>query len=296
MSHRNLFYPLLITAAFLGTSWGHVAYAQSISITPSTVMQGEPLLLTLVSTTSTSSLSKVSINGSKVNFFTYKGEAVAFFGVDLRAKTGTTSVDLYFKNGRIEHMPFTILARPHIEAPLGIPQKLGGTSTTSVKKLISDLGTDQYQLTKKTPSTAKQFWRKDFVFPISKPIVTDSYGYSRVTAGEEIAHKGTDFRALPGTPVFAINRGVVRISQYYRTFGNLVAVDHGYGLYSLYLHLSKRLVKEGELVSGGQKIGLSGDTGYAEGAHLHLSIRSNGIAIDPEKFFKLLGVTTTPSR
>jgi murein DD-endopeptidase MepM/ murein hydrolase activator NlpD len=87
----------------------------------------------------------------------------------------------------------------------------------------------------------------------------------------------------------AINRGVVRIVHTYRDYGKTIVVDHGLGVMSFYMHLSKIYVAPGELVLPGEVIGKSGHTGYAEQPHLHLTIRIGGISIDPVKFFALMG-------
>ena len=87
-----------------------------------------------------------------------------------------------------------------------------------------------------------------------------------------------------------MNRGVVRLSKKFTVYGNTVIIDHGNGVMTLYMHLSKRLVKEGSLVEQGQTIGKSGMTGYAEHPHLHISVRINNTSIDPLEFLKLFGV------
>jgi murein DD-endopeptidase MepM/ murein hydrolase activator NlpD len=69
--------------------------------------------------------------------------------------------------------------------------------------------------------------------------------------------------------------------------GNCVVIDHGQGLLTLYLHLSKFLVKEGDDVEKGQPIGLSGGTGRATGPHLHLAVRWQGVYLDPQVLLKL---------
>ena len=84
----------------------------------------------------------------------------------------------------------------------------------------------------------------------------------------------------------AMNRGVVRIARTGISYGKTIVVDHGLGLQTFYLHLSKIKVNVGELVLPGQIIGLSGQTGYTDAPHLHLSIRLNGVSIDPMKFME----------
>lgn len=102
-----------------------------------------------------------------------------------------------------------------------------------------------------------------------------------------LPHLGDDLKAGIGTKVFAMNKGVVRLSRTYRAYGKAVLIDHGLGLQTIYLHLSKIYVKEGATVARGQVIGLSGNTGYVTGPHLHLSVRLNGVSIDPVKFMNL---------
>jgi murein DD-endopeptidase MepM/ murein hydrolase activator NlpD len=105
-----------------------------------------------------------------------------------------------------------------------------------------------------------------------------------------IAHKGTDFRATEGTEVMSINKGIVRLAKEFPVSGNTIVIDHGLGLSSIYMHLSKIQVKENDIVEAGQIIGLSGQTGNVLGAHLHLSIKIGGISIDPIKFLKIFDV------
>ena len=80
-----------------------------------------------------------------------------------------------------------------------------------------------------------------------------------------------DFDAKEGDPVAALDRGVVVLVANHYYSGNIVVVDHGLGVYSLYLHLSAFNVAEGQRVERGQTVGLIGSTGRVTGPHLHLS-------------------------
>src|SRR6185436_13659701 len=96
-------------------------------------------------------------------------------------------------------------------------------------------------------------------------------------------HRGVDLRAGLGAPVHAAQAGKVALARYFSSFndnGNVVFLDHGQGVVSAYLHLSKLLVKEGQAVSAGQAVGLVGSTGRSTGPHLHWSIFINGVAVD----------------
>ena len=135
----------------------------------------------------------------------------------------------------------------------------------------------------------KALWKLPFRPPVANPIVTDVFGYSRQGSAITLTHKGTDYRAPLGTPIYAMNRGVVRLSRLFRNYGNTIVVDHGLGVMTFYMHFSRMRVAEGQLVERGQLLGFSGDTGYVSAPHLHLTVRVNGASVDPEAFLKLMG-------
>ena len=95
-------------------------------------------------------------------------------------------------------------------------------------------------------------------------------------------HYGLDLAQPTGEPIYAAFDGVVRISKYNRSYGNLVIIHHANGLETYYAHLSKRNVVAGQLVKSGELIGLCGNTGRSFGSHLHFEIRYMGNALNPE--------------
>ena len=100
-------------------------------------------------------------------------------------------------------------------------------------------------------------------------------------SGGEGFHRGLDLRANLGTPVYAVADGRVEKSDRSGAYGNLILLDHGEGLESLYGHNSRNLVLEGESVRRGQVIALVGHTGNATGDHLHFEIRWRDGTVDP---------------
>ena len=92
---------------------------------------------------------------------------------------------------------------------------------------------------------------------------------------------GTDFAGTVGAPVRAVNRVVVRLVDNFFLGGNVVYIDHGAGLLTAYLHLSKQLVAEGDTVARGDVIGHVGATGRVTGPHLHLIARYGLTSFDP---------------
>ena len=132
-----------------------------------------------------------------------------------------------------------------------------------------------------------RLWRGPFVSPASASI-SDVFGTERIFNNEvQSHHLGLDYAVPIGTPVHAINRGVVLLARPLYFEGNCVVLDHGQGLLSLYLHLSEFEVKEGDEVQSGQAIGLSGGTGRATGPHLHLAVRWQGVYLNPQALLKL---------
>ena len=96
-------------------------------------------------------------------------------------------------------------------------------------------------------------------------------------------HTGTDIKAQRGDTIYAALPGVVRMSKYYSSYGNLVVIQHYYGFETLYAHNTTNLVKVNEEVETGDPIALAGDTGRATGTHVHFEVRVAGDHIDPEK-------------
>jgi len=135
--------------------------------------------------------------------------------------------------------------------------------------------------------TAAREWEGSFSPPVNAEI-SDLFGVERVFNGSvQSTHEGLDFRVPSGTTVEAVNSGRVILAQPLFFEGNFIVIDHGQGLLTLYLHLSKFLVKEGDDVTKGQPIGLSGGTGRATGPHLHLAVRWQGVYLDPQALLKL---------
>jgi murein DD-endopeptidase MepM/ murein hydrolase activator NlpD len=127
------------------------------------------------------------------------------------------------------------------------------------------------------------FYRSGIVRPVKGGRVTSVFGSQRILNGvPKNPHNGYDIAAPRGTPVYAMADGIVVFAAdtfYYS--GNFIILDHGQGLNSSYLHLSKKLVKEGDRVSKGQKIGEIGTTGRSTGPHLHWSVQWYGKRTDP---------------
>jgi murein DD-endopeptidase MepM/ murein hydrolase activator NlpD len=124
-------------------------------------------------------------------------------------------------------------------------------------------------------------WTEPFVVPIAGAVVS-GFGVRSVFNNEPRApHGGADFASPEGTPVAAPDAGEVVLAQDLYFTGNTVVIDHGVGLQSLFAHLSRTDVREGDHVARGQILGAVGATGRATGPHLHWTVRLNGARVDP---------------
>lgn len=122
-----------------------------------------------------------------------------------------------------------------------------------------------------------------FTFPLaSYTRVSDDYGMRiHPTLGVEQFHNGVDFASPKGTAIYAAYDGTVVAASYSSTMGNYVMIDHGSGLYTIYMHASALYVEKDDIVVRGEKIAAVGSTGRSTGNHLHFSVRLNGSYTSP---------------
>ncbi len=122
--------------------------------------------------------------------------------------------------------------------------------------------------------------------PIRDGVVTDGFGMRfHPILHMRLMHEGIDIETPRGTPVHSTGDGVVSYAGRRGGYGNVVEIDHGFGYVTLYGHLEKSLVKEGEKVKRGDIIALSGSSGLSTGPHLHYGITKNGIFVDPSEYY-----------
>jgi len=135
---------------------------------------------------------------------------------------------------------------------------------------------------------------RNMMVPTQKPVADGSLGsvfgwrIDPIT-GRSALHTGLDFQADPGTSILAAAGGVVVVQEYHPAYGNMVEIDHGNDLVTLYAHASRVFVKKGDLVRRGQKIANVGSTGRSTGAHLHFEVLVQGVPQDPQKFLQAGG-------
>jgi len=157
--------------------------------------------------------------------------------------------------------------------------------------LNRDLRKENAEALVKLASSSKPLflWSRPFL-PMSNakvmaPFAEDrTYVYQGRTVDHQV-HLGYDLASTRAVPVEASNDGVVAMARYFGIYGNAIVVDHGFGLMTLYGHLSSISVKEGQEVKRGETLGRTGDTGLAGGDHLHFTILIAGWPVDPQEWW-----------
>jgi Peptidase family M23 len=143
----------------------------------------------------------------------------------------------------------------------------------------------------------KRYWQEPFVAPLPG-CMTSPFGVKRLYNGEYRGnyHTGLDQRSPAGQPIRAITGGVVRIARMFNIHGGTVGIDHGQGLTSIYLHMSRVAAREGSIVNQGDVIGYVGSTGRSTGPHLHWNLQVNGVPVNPLQWVELKPCTAEVPR
>ena len=125
-----------------------------------------------------------------------------------------------------------------------------------------------------------------FIWPCpASSRITSGFGKrSSPTEGASVNHQGIDIGAASGSSVLAAASGTVVIATYSYSAGNYIMINHGGGVYTVYMHCSQLLASEGQSVMQGQTIAKVGSTGYSTGPHLHFGIRANGQYVNPGSY------------
>jgi murein DD-endopeptidase MepM/ murein hydrolase activator NlpD len=209
-------------------------------------------------------------------------------GIGLDVKPGVFTLQLTAKDDAGKSLALAkklTVGRAHYKTvSVTVPAKYTAPTPEQLEEIARDKKIKQEAFAHATP---ERFWSGGFLPPATVP-VSGEFGTRRVFNGKvQSVHEGLDFAAPAGTEVVASNRGSILLARQLYFEGNCVVIDHGQGLLTLYLHLSSIQVKEGEQVSRGQRIGLSGNTGRSTGPHLHLAVRWQGEYLDPATLLQL---------
>lgn len=283
---KNLVLLFLLAAAhFAGRTH---AQEPVVSVTPAVVEAGSPELIR-VNAPAGATLDGDWL-GKKLEFFRGRdGQAwYALAGVDVEVAAGesTLSITEKLSDGAVRDLSRTVEIHPghYRTETLAVAPRFVSPSPVELKEIAAEIQLKDRVFATSAPGP---LWLGDFRVPVHAP-PTDSFGTRRVFNGALASvHKGMDFRARAGTPVRAANSGVVVLAQKLYFEGNCVAIDHGMGLFTISMHLSRINVHEGQRVAKGQLLGLSGATGRVTGPHLHWAVRWQDAYLDPARLLRM---------
>jgi murein DD-endopeptidase MepM/ murein hydrolase activator NlpD len=276
----------LLTALTVNAS--EPASFSGFSVQPQVLVNGSVCLFTVHLAGSAKSVTAKWL-GHDVSFSQGPGDIwFALAGVAYDTKPGSFELDLeaVTPGSQTLRSSHTLTVHPanYKTSRLTVPQKYVTPDPESLKRIEAEKEIKSKAFAHFLPAPQ---WIGDFVAPVSTQ-VSESYGTSRTLNGKlATVHRGVDFRAATGTPIHASNAGEVILAQDLYYEGNCVVIDHGLGFMTMYMHLSKLEVREGDHVGKDQVIALSGGTGRVTGPHLHLAVRWSGEYLDPLKLLAL---------
>ena len=250
---------------------------ESIALDTVNVAPGEPARIRVTGVPGDLS---VAYSGLNISGFCVAGADTLLIPIDRTTPPGPVPVAIAVaggESGRVLNTEFTVDPADFDLSIIQLPEHL--VSTLDPATTAAEIAT----LTAVYSSvTARQIWRGRFLWPIVGPI-TAPFGDDRIYEPGSVPsfHSGLDIAAPSGADVGAAQNGVVVWSDYLPIRGNTVILDHGWGIYTGYSHLSARNVEVGGQVFAGQTIGLIGNTGRSVGPHLHLEVRVHNVLLDP---------------
>ncbi|MGA2417710.1 MAG: M23 family metallopeptidase [Candidatus Staskawiczbacteria bacterium] len=216
-------------------------------------------------------------------------EWISFLGIDADQKPGNYKI--FVDTSLAEHLTneIKVSLASFTNAPavaVSIPKQ----SIITNEKAVSNIRNNDNPAISKVISkfTATPYFIEPFSSPLGLMEKSGfSFGQFIGLGATKMQHLGIDLQAAEKTDIYAVNDGKVVATLNLSNYGKTVIIDHGLDIFSLYLHLDEFNVFVGSRVRRGELIGLSGDTGYVSGPHLHFSMRVDGARVDPVEFIQI---------
>ncbi len=221
---------------------------------------------------------KVYFDNKRIAVFPYRNTWVAMAGIGLSKKPGDYEFSIQRADGLSLNTRVTVEYKKYDEQHLTIKNK---RKVNPNKKDNERIVAESQRKKKARKQFSETEPKVDFIWPVTGRI-SSIFGLRRFfNEQERRPHSGLDIAADEGTPVMAVADGVVVDTGDFFFSGNMIYLDHGQGIISLYAHLSKISVTPGDAVKQGDIIGKVGQTGRVTGPHLHFAVYANQTLIDP---------------
>lgn len=259
------------------------ATAETFFTRPDTIQPGQPFV---VGVSADSSLSNVVIKwrGKNLPLPLYgendrKGELILAMPLDGKEKSMPLNIS-FTEHGQPGKQSFNlkVIPKDYPAQELKVDSKFVDLSKADADRAAVERKRNDEVIARYTP---EKIWTLPFFRPVPGEL-SSTFGLRRVFNGQpRNPHRGLDFRAAAGDPIRAVADGVVALADNQFFAGNVVYVDHGLGVFSVYMHMSEIGVREGDKITRGQVVGKVGSTGRATGPHLHLSLMLQSTGADP---------------
>jgi murein DD-endopeptidase MepM/ murein hydrolase activator NlpD len=221
---------------------------------------------------------KIFFDNQRVAVFPYKNTWVAMAGIGLSTRPGDYEFSINQADGLSLKTKVTVKYKKYEEQHLTIKNKRKVNPNKDDSKRIAEESIRKKKAKKQYSDITPDV---DFIWPVTGRI-SSIFGLRRFFNEQERSpHNGLDIAAAEGTPVKAAATGTVIDAGNFFFSGNMIYLDHGQGIISLYAHLSEISVKPGDVVKQGDIIGKVGQTGRVTGPHLHFAVLANQTLIDP---------------
>jgi murein DD-endopeptidase MepM/ murein hydrolase activator NlpD len=253
------------------------SHAQRCTVSPKQVKLGETLRITCPA-----DFAKARLGDRETQLFLQSdGKSFGLLPISVKDKSGSQELTAFRRgDGSPQTIRVVILTTsfptqnvnlaPEIEALHSTPEEMALLKT--FKEDISD----------------QRYWQDPLAAPVTG-CMTSPFGVKRLHSGKPTGeyHGGVDQRSPEGEPIRAVAAGTVTFSKHFNVLGNAVGIDHGQGLESMYLHMSRFVATPGATVQRGDILGYAGSTGRSTGPHLHWVLYVNGMNVNPAQWIKL---------
>ena len=278
----------LLLALLVAAAPAQAREALSVRWEPRVVRQGDVAMVFVTGLPDAKAV-EGSLAGQPLTFFPYGGGYAALAGIDLEARPGMATWRVGVMDARDQPLKASgrlqIRARKFPVQRLTLPREMVELDAPTLQRVEEE---SKRLRTLYATITPERHWRGRFAKPVGVPDAGEGFGARRIINGQPRApHAGLDYSADAGTPVVGANAGHVALVAEYFFPGRLVVLDHGLGLYTLYFHLERADVSDGDRVERGQIIGRVGASGRATGPHLHFAAHLRQTRIDPALLLQL---------
>lgn len=289
MTHPGRFLIPALLAFSVAAAVPSPAAALSISVSGGDAASGAPLLVEVAAPGPVDNVALLWKGAAWPLREADPGRYEALIGVDLLTEAGPETLAAESFAGSVRSRVEKVLAiveRKFRVQELSLPKGMAEFDNAALRRIREEKELLDGRFAR---VTVPILWETPFLPPV-EPFRPENFGSRRVINGEPRApHTGVDLRLPEGTPVRSIAGGTVVLAADQFFGGRSVVIDHGGGVFSLYYHLNRYIVAEGQRVSRGERIGEVGSSGRATGPHLHFGVRLPGGRVDPALLFAIPG-------